>query len=717
MTEVEESEALYAPPTHLNTSSSVGLIPDRAFWVTVVAFLLAMLPVAIGYKLWGLPGVALGLIPLFICSPFGLWFLNPPFEHGLIRWPKYRLGRKVIQPQHLQWPTIAPGGILWVRVGKLTEPRVIIAMPTINLSLASVTGKRRHRAQLGRILDGVRYPVQIVVRAETLPFVTALDRMRLHRNPYARKLADWLAQHHRTQQAIERRRYLIVPAPDVILLEERVGNLMRSFAQAGMEALRIEDEADLRQIVNDWWTWRPDPERLGPERIDRYAYELQTDGRFARVYALAALPSTIVTNWWERLLDGDLAVDVSVQLEQQDLGLAKWRLDLKFNNLVSSSFGAGRQVAIEQVKQLRRDMEGRTRPWNMQVLMVLRAADQASLRKQCSMFEQQIADMGAKVNVLRWEQVEGMVAAQPLCLPPMPYRPLYLESGTVARCTLLSAATLQMLDGPPWGVAGNAPILLTTKHAKTGRHFGWFGFPGSGKGYAARMYLARRHFADRLRLFLWDADDATHEYSGRFCEFLQGVTLKVTSAAQMANLELDPLWQVIAVDVSEMPEHEQPQAFAFWKHKVQLHVLEFPGESAFLIDEATTIAEAEDQSGAVALGNAVQTWRKRGIEVHVITQRVTDWFGTRIGRKIQGNLAVKAYGRQEETEIEEVARRVKWSDEERERIGAAGQGQFLVVAFGRRVWADLYEQAADFEHAAYETDPPERLDILATRVA
>lgn len=231
------------------------------------------------------------------------------------------------------------------------------------------------------------------------------------------------------------------------------------------------------------------------------------------------------------------------------------------------------------------------------------------------------------------------------------------------------------------------------------------------------MYLARRHFADDLRLFLWDSDDVHHEYSGRFCEFLGGVTLKVDSLAEMQAKELSPRWQVVAVDVSEMPDHEQPAAFACWKRKVQEHVLHFPGESAFLVDEATTLAEAPDQSGAIALANTVQTWRRRGIEVHVITQRVTDWFDTRIGRKIQGGLAVKVYGAQEETEIYEVARRVRWTEEERERISTASQGQFLVVAFGRRVWAELYEQASPAEHAAYETDPPERLDILAARVA
>jgi hypothetical protein len=717
--EAEETEALYAPPTHLSTSGSIGLIPDRTFYVMLSAFMLALVPAFVGFKVWGLWGITVGLIPITLSTPFALWFLSPPFEHGLVQWPRYTLSRKVLLSQHHAWlrDVRIEDGVICLGRGKRREYRAVIMMATVNLDLASVAGKRRHRGQIGRILDGIGYPVQIVVRAETLPFVSSLERMRLHRNPHSRQLADWLAEHHKAKQAIDRRRYLIIPASSLDVLEERVGNVMRSFAQANLDAVRVDDQADLREILNTWWTWRADPERLGPERVDRHVREVQSDGRFARVYALNGVPGAITTNWWQRLLDGDLAIDMSIALEQQDLVLAKWRLDLKLNNLMSSSFSAGRMVAIEQVKQLRRDMEGRTRPWNMQVLLVIRGADKAQLERACSTFEQQIKDLGAKVNLLRWEQYEGMVSAQPLCLGTLPYRPLYVESGTVARCTPFSAATLQMLDGIPWGLAGSAPILLTTKNAKTGKHFGWFGFTGSGKGFAARMYLARRHFADRLRVFMWDADEVSHEYSGRFCEFLGGVALKIDSLEEMKRVQLDPLWQVVAVDVSDMPEHEQPAAFATWKHIVEKHVLEFPGETAFLVDEATTIAEARDQSGAMALGNAVQTWRKRGFEVHVITQRVSDWFDTRIGRKIQGSLAVKVYGAQEESEIYDVAKRVRWSDEERERISTAGIGNFLVVAFGRRVWADLYDHVADYEYAAYSTDPPERVEILATRRA
>lgn len=714
----DDVEALYAVPTHLSTSGSIGPIPQRAFYVYGMAIILGGLPALLGYKRWGWPGALLGLIPLILSIPWGLWFLEPPPEHGMGRWIAFRFARKVLHPQH-QTSTRAlriEGAVVYT--GKGEECRGILAMPTINLELASLSSRRRHRRQLGALLDGIStHQVQILVRAEVQSQASATERMRLHRNLFSRKLAVWLEDHHKQKQSIDRRRYLIIPATNAEALEERIGSIERSFRQAGLEAARVEDPADLRDLINRWWTWRPHDDRLGPERIERRAKDIQCDGELARVYAMSKLPSTIVTNWWYRLIDGDLPCDISITLHQQELSLAKWRLDLRYNDLASSSSSAANQIALAQVKALRTAFEGRIRPWDAQILLVVRGADYKALEYNARRLEQQMRDLGATVNLLKWEQYEGMVAAQPLCMPFMPRRHMYLESGTLARTTPFAASTLQMRDGVPWGLAGSTPIQITTRGVRTGRHFGWYGWTGSGKGFGVRCYLTRRHYADRLRIFVWDADEAQHEYADRWCTMMQGIRLEPRSLEDVRRLEFDPLWQIVVLDVTGMPDGERSAAFAVWKNKVQAHVLEFPGDTAFVVDEATTLAYDSDPAGALALGDAVQRWRKMGIEVHVLTQRVSDWFGTAIGRKIQGNLAVKWYGAQEDSELEDVARKVNLSTEERDRIGAAGIGQGLLVAFGRRVWADLYDHTSPDEYQAYHTDPPDKVELLTRRVA
>lgn len=711
-----EFEQQYSPPTHLDESDKIGFLPARSFYVFMGAAITGFLPALAGYRLAGVPGAIGGFLPwLLLGFPFMLP-LNPPVEHGLGKWLWHRFRRKTLHPQH--HPSLRDvriqGKVIYV--GKGEECRAILALPTVNLSLASVRGIRRHRRLIGMLFDGIStHQFQVLIRAEATAQIASIERMRLNRNPFARKLAAWLGEHHQEQQAIDRRRYLIVPAPDVDTLEERVTLITGSFRQAGLEPSRVEEEADLRDLLNGWWTWRPHTERLGPELVQIGSKHVQADGAFMRVYAMRKLPTAIATNWWQRLVDGTLAADVSITYDQQNLWVAKTRLTMRYNQLASSGSGPGTMVALKQVAQLRMDFEGRVRPWNVQVLAVVRGSDLAQLERNAKRFEQQARDMLVEFKLLRWEQYEGLVSAQPLCLPMVPRRAMYLETGTLARTTPFAASTLQMADGVPFGEAGATVALMTAKNARTGKHHGWYGFTGSGKGFAVRMYLARRHFADRLRIFVWDADEAQHEYSGRWCQFLGGTTLVPHSLDDVLALEFDPRWQVVALDVTELPDGVRSRAFAIWKQKVQAHVLEFPGETAFVVDEATTLAYDSDQAGANALGDAVQRWRKMGIECHVITQRVSDWFNTAIGRKIQGNLAIKVYGAQEDSELEDVAKKVAWSSEERERIGGAGTGQFLVVAFGRRVWVDLFDQAAPFEFDSYNTDPPDRVEILPMR--
>lgn len=720
-----DAEKLYGVPSHLNTSGAIGWIPERTFYISVAAFVLGTLPAYMTYHSLQPPvhaglqttltslGAALvvGLVPALLLSPFAVWFFDPPVEHGLMRWLAYRLGRKTYQTQHIK--TLAKVSIQQHVITTAHGMCAILALPTVNLDLSSADGRRRHHSKFGHFIDGLStHPFQFVIRTHMQSQYTAIERMRLHKNPFSRQLAVWLAEHYVNKHAIDRRRYMVIPANDVETLNDRVDSIRRSLAQAGLDAELLSDEAEVRDVLNDWWTWRPHAERLGAEHVTLGAQQLQSDGELISIFALSKVPNTISTNWWYPVTDGDLPVDVVMTCEQQDLALAKWRLDLRYNGLSSSNASPSRAIALEQIRQLRLGFETRVRPWNVQVLFVVRAQDQATLDRHCRRLRQQFKDLGGEVKLLRWEQMQAMQSAQPLCGPMLHYRTLYLESGTLARTTPLSASTLQMLDGVPWGFSRSTPILLTTAHMRTGKHFGWFGFTGSGKGFGLRCYLARRFFADHLRLFIWDADDATHEYAGRFMDFIGGVRIELNNLVDIETMEIDPRWEAVGFDVSGMDVQYLPQAFARIKLAVEKHVLAYPGPTAFVVDEAITLAEAPDQSGARALGDAVQRWRKYGIECHVVTQRVSDWFGTPTGRKIQGNLAVKWYGAQEDSEMSEIARRVNWSPEELDRVGSAGIGQGLLVAFGRRVWSDLYDHCAPFEVEAYHTDPVDKAELL-----
>jgi hypothetical protein len=127
-----------------------------------------------------------------------------------------------------------------------------------------------------------------------------------------------------------------------------------------------------------------------------------------------------------------------------------------------------------------------------------------------------------------------------------------------------------------------------------------------------------------------------------------------------------------------------------------------PGRAAFIVDAVVTVTE--DELGARTLGDLVRRAGSSGLEVHVLTQRVTDRFDTRIGRTIQSVSASKWFGQLEPRELYEIASSLGLSVEERDRIEKAGRGEGLLVRTGRRVCVNLYGHTSPGEFAMANTD-------------
>ena len=133
-----------------------------------------------------------------------------------------------------------------------------------------------------------------------------------------------------------------------------------------------------------------------------------------------------------------------------------------------------------------------------------------------------------------------------------------------------------------------------------------------------------------------------------------------------------------------------------------------------MVDEAITVTE--DEQGRRALGDLARRGRHFGVELHVLTQRVTDWFDTPIGRAIQSNAANAWYGQMEDRELREIVDKgADLSAEEQDRIRKAGQGEGLLVSAGRRVWVSLYGHTSPAEFEAFNTDRDEDEDDDANR--
>ena len=163
---------------------------------------------------------------------------------------------------------------------------------------------------------------------------------------------------------------------------------------------------------------------------------------------------------------------------------------------------------------------------------------------------------------------------------------------------------------------------------------------------------------------------------------------------------------VVILDLSDVDEDDAVgPIFAAWTNVVKRHMLRHPGRSILFVDEATRIADDPTGKGPRALRDAFQRARHWGQSSHALTQRVSDWFDTRVGRAIQGNCDAWWCGGQHPRELDEVARALRLNDEERELVEHAGIGCGLLVSGLRRVSLDLFEKLTPTEYAAFNSDP------------
>jgi hypothetical protein len=712
----------YLVPTHLAEHQSIGPIPVRTFYVLLGVGLLLSAPLATAARArLGDTGLWLGVAPFLLAAPFAVPWLNPPAEHGLTRLVLHLFrratGRTLLgipQQPDLHGMRIE-GNAVRVPLGRRTELRAIFTVPTANLETASAHTRRAVRARWGSVLNPLTHPIQVVVHSTPAATLPVLERMRSFGSISARELADWLTAHMAGAQLVHRERYLVVPAPDLETLDDRCASLVAAMRRIGLPLERVLDEDELLARITAFLTPRPRRGCFGPVILDiAPSGELLADGQYARAFALGTLPPSIVTDWAAPLLDGDLPLDVAIDIEPLDVRWAKLQLDTRRNALESSPSTPGRSVALEQIGGLRMAYERRqTLPMRMAVTLVVRASDQITLERRTRRLRQRVKDLGAEIRLLRWEQRDGWLAVAPIRRTPLDGRGLPLETGTVARTYPFSAGTLQLEGGVPFGVAASAPVTFTTAHPRNkNHHMCWYGTSGAGKGYSLRVLLSRERFANRLRIYGIDQDEQ-REYAGRFCAYLGGSSVPIRSvedAERFASLWAETphgrgQWSadMIIWDLHESHEPQRGAIFAILKSALADHLLAHPGRAAFIVDEAVTLTD--DQVGQRTLGDLIRRGRHFGLEVHVLTQRVSDWFDTRIGRTIQSVAASKWFGQMEPRELYEIGPSLGLSAEERERIERAGQGEGLLVTAGQRVWVNLFGHTSPEEYAMANTDP------------
>ncbi|MBV8943216.1 MAG: hypothetical protein JO352_03650 [Chloroflexi bacterium] len=691
MPEPLEVEQPYQVPSHLETQQSFGPFPARFILPLMCTGMFPGVPLGVTayHATGGLlpPAVAAAMLPALVVSPIAAWWLDPPFEHGLASAAAF-VKRAYVRPQP----------------PKRVPSIVVYRMPTLNLETASAPLRRQARAQWGAILNGLTHPVKIIVRARPLTTLPVVEQLREHPQLVARRLGEWLESQMVQAGLIERDRLLVIPADDDAELEFRAEAIEKVLRQARLQAERIEPDA-LPLLRTLTWDPKATQPREAPEVMEEGTAELVADGWWTRAYSLGQFPSAILTNWCSSLLAGDEAVDVAIDVVPKDAGDVKtWVLQPKINQLSTSAPSRKRLIALEQLNALYDAIERRrVAPFEVAVTVLVRGNSRQDLRNRGKKIERRVKSMGGKLHLLRWEQAAGLHQLDPSTTKPMSRRTHLIETGTLARTYPWSDSYLQLENGVIWGEAGQRPCLFTP-YSKTnkGPHMCWYGATNAGKSTGAHMLWSRLHLIQNIRIFGIDQDEQ-HEHCGRFLEYLGGRKLTPRDALDTAEIELHRDDGVVILDLSEVAEDLVGAIFAAWARVVKRHMLVYPGRSIVFVDEAVTVSE--DPAGDRALRDVFQRSRHWGQSSHVLTQRPSSWFDTRVGRAIQGNSDAWWCGAQLPRELAEVAEALELSDEERSYVRNAGIGQGLLVSGQRRVALDLFDKLSAEEYAAFHSDP------------
>ena len=188
----DELEPPYAVPTHLETSESIGPIPHRLWVVGLSAWISSSLLLASFHPTDDVLKFALQWGPPLLLAPFGVWWMKPPPEHGLVTAMRHLLRPRLLDPDRLAGyqRMRVENGALYAGSGEACL--TIWRLPTVNLEVASVAAKRRHRAQWGAFLDGLGHEVTVVIRARRMRRLQAIYEVFEHGSDEAKVLARWL---------------------------------------------------------------------------------------------------------------------------------------------------------------------------------------------------------------------------------------------------------------------------------------------------------------------------------------------------------------------------------------------------------------------------------------------------------------------------------------------------------------------------------------------
>jgi hypothetical protein len=699
--------AAYEAPISLDTSRMLGTRARRPTLWTIAAFAGAI-PALVCCVWLDLPALALlAVVWVLVCYAFATRWGHRHAEYWLRvvarhrRLPR-RCDRSAVATHHA--PYLIRGHTV-VDVATNTPRGVVKLDQTANLRLADDETLGSTIKRLAMFLNGLRVPIQIVVRA-TL----------------------------RADGLIERQWFIATIGATDKVLHDNLEAIVSGLARAGLKGHALN--GGLFDALQTCWTSAAISNGLGPARMERDRHHVRVDDEYVRGFVLAKMPHTVEPNWLAPLLDGDLPIDFSLWLDPTDNAdegqylldrVNEWETAQQLNLMRGGFRDPDLDDAINDAKRTRLLLRRRElRVFRATMGFVVRAPSIAGVeareRELAVHVREQVGDDA--LVPLDWEHDRAVRMVVPLGEPPVEW-PLRMVTPAVARGYMFSNSSLSHARGVDAGTSiGSKRQCPLDLFSLPNPHMVVLGGSGSGKGYWIKVYLWRLLHAyawqDQVRVFIIQAEK--DEYSAlaeamepdqlgpraevvriRSREDLQGLTFGLGVLRAFRDLTV--------FDLTCMDTADRGIGVAAVLHAIELDTAHTRRRrhAVCVVDELGIVLESDVAAKAIDVAYRrfrSIPWSDNPKEVNRVamigaSQRPSDLLLSTRGKVLADIAKTKLFFAQESSELSTVAGKLKLSSDEQSLLNGAEQGTGLLVADLARVGIHLY--ASDAEKRFAET--------------
>jgi hypothetical protein len=645
---------------------------------------------------------------VLVCYVFGTTWGLRPAEYWFGVWARHnRIPRHMQTPEAVQTHHAAYALREHAVVDLATQqPRgVVVLEQTANLRLADDDTLASTIKRLGLFLNGLRFPIQIVVRA-TL----------------------------RGDGLIERRWYVATLADDEALLRENLAAIESGLARAGLRGRALN--GDLFDELQHCWSAK-DAKQLGPIALHRTRRHVQAGDEFVRGFLLAKMPRAVEPNWLAPILDGDLPIDFSMWLDPTENAdevqyladrVNEWETAQQLNVLHSGFRDPDIDESINDAKRTRLFLRRRElRVFRASIGFAVRSKTEAGLRdleRQLAInIREQVGDEA--LLPLDWEHDRAVKMVVPLGEPPATEWPLRTVTPAIARGYPFSNSSLSHARGVDVGTSvGSRRQNKLDLFGLANPHAVVLGTSGAGKGYWIKVFLWRMLHAypwdERVRVFVIQSEK--DEYSALVDAMEQddlgarGDVVRIHNQTDLDRLlfgigMLRAFRDITVFDLTPMSSAARGAAVARVLEAIESEMgrVRRRRHAICVVDELGIVLESAE--AAQAIETAYRRfrsipWQDQPREVNRVamigaSQRPSDLLRHPRGKVLADLAMTHLYLRQKPTELKTVAGQLGLSVDEQNFLDCAEQGTGLMVADLARVGLHLY--ASDEERRFAET--------------